>query len=242
VDDALTPRLARVKSRISPESWQRRVKQAQRDEAEILRILQRVDRGASLNEALAQVLSASRRGRGLRRVARYRAEGLVSLIDARLPREPELSVEWRRALQAARMANPRLGTEEVLSILGAQGMPWLPSESTIRREFARVDWRRRYAERRRAAEGTTVIDLPFAGAELLAAAEAESGGICEQDIQRQVASQEPVAGACRMLGHDLRERDGQRRARCLSADTPRGGRIQARKIQRSGRKNHRSRP
>ena len=134
------------------------------------------------------------------------------MIDARLPREPELSVVWRRALQAARMANQRLSTEEVLTILDAQGMSRLPSEPTIRREFARVDSRRRHAERRRAAEGTTVVELPFAGAELLAAAEAESGGIAAltEEVLR-VAKRARAASVGRTPGKDTaaRNRRGQ---------------------------------
>lgn len=113
----------------------------------------------------------------MRRIARYQAEGLAALIEARLPREPEISVVCRQALQVARAANPRLTKEEAVSILDAQGISPLPSESTIRREFARVDARRRYARQRRAAGEATMVDLPFAGAELLLAAEAESGGI-----------------------------------------------------------------
>ena len=177
VDDAMTVRLARVQSRVSPASWQKRVERAQLDEDLILAILQQVDRGTSLNEAMAEVLPASRRGWALRRIARYQAEGLGALIEARLPREPEISVVCRQALQVARAANPQVSREEAVRILESQGILPLPSDATIRREFARVDARRRYARQRDAAEGTTVVDLPFAGAELLAAAEAETGGI-----------------------------------------------------------------
>lgn len=173
----LTPRLARVKSRISAASWQKRVEQAQRDEVQIQSILRQVDRGASLNEAIAKRLPASRRGWALRRIPEYRRQGLAALIDGRVSREPEISVACRQALQAARAANPGVTTAEALTILKEQGLLPLPSESTMWREFARVDARRRYARQRCAAEQTTVVDLAFAGAELLVAAETEAGGI-----------------------------------------------------------------
>jgi len=48
----------------------------------------------------------------------------------------------------------------------------LPSESTIKREFSRVDERRKYARKKAAhiRDAVEVIALPLAGGELLAAA------------------------------------------------------------------------
>lgn len=82
----------------------------------------------------------------------------------------------RQVLQAARAANPRVTTAEALRILGAQGIAPLPSESTIKREFSRVDDRREHAEKKRRA-AREVVELAFAGGELLLAAEADTGGI-----------------------------------------------------------------
>jgi len=48
--------LVRVKSRISADSWQRRVEQAQRDEPVLRAILDKVAGGLSLNDAIAKVL------------------------------------------------------------------------------------------------------------------------------------------------------------------------------------------
>jgi hypothetical protein len=56
-----TPELIRVKSRISAESWQQRVEQAQRDEVPVRKILGEVAKGRSLNEAIARVLPANPR-------------------------------------------------------------------------------------------------------------------------------------------------------------------------------------
>ena len=112
----------------------------------------------------------------MRRIPAYRERGFEALIDARTPREPTVSKGCRQALQAARGANPRLTTEEALAILAAQHVAPLPSESTIKREFSRVDGRRKYATRKQRA-AFEVVDLPFAGGELLLAAEVETGGI-----------------------------------------------------------------
>ena len=171
-----SPQLQRVKSRISAESWQRRVEQAQQDEALIRLVLEEVARGASLNEAMALRLPASRRSWALRRIPEYREVGFEALIDTRTPREPKVAQACRQALQAARAANARVTTVEALQILRAQGIAPLPSESTIKREFARVDDRREYAAKKRRA-AHEVVELPFAGGELLLAAEAETGGI-----------------------------------------------------------------
>jgi len=165
-----------VKSRISAKSWQRRVEQARQDEGLIRQVLDEVAGGASLNEAMARRLSASRRSWALRRIPEYRQVGFEALIDTRTPREPKVAQACRQSLQAARAANARVTMTEALQVLGAQGIAPLPSESTIKREFARVDDQREYAvKKRRAAH--EVVELPFAGGELLLAAEAETGGI-----------------------------------------------------------------
>ncbi len=167
--------LQRVKSRISAESWERRIEQAHTDEAVIQRILEKAARGGSLNEAIAKTLPAARRSWAMRRVPAYRARGFEALIDARTPREPTVSRGCREALQAARAADPRVTTTTALAILQAQHVTRLPSESTIKREFARVDDRRKYAARKQRVASEVVVDLPFAGGELLLAAEAETG-------------------------------------------------------------------
>lgn len=179
VCEPVAAELVRVKSRISAESWEQRVEQARRDEEPVRTILDLVAKGASLNEAIAEVLPANRRSWALRRIPAYREQGIEALIDARTPREPKVSSACAHAIQAARAVNPRITVEEVLEILRQQRITPLPSTSTIKREFSRVHERRKYAQKKAAREGTKakMIELPLAGGELLAAAEIETGGI-----------------------------------------------------------------
>ncbi len=175
-----TPDLIRVKSRISDESWRRRVERAREDEVEIKKIVEAEAKGLSLNRAIAKVLPANRRSWALRRIPAYKERGFEALIDSRMPRDPKISAACRHALQAAREANPRMTPTEALEILRRLHISPLPSESTIKREFKHVKDRRQYARKKAAREGTTstrVIELPLAGGELLAAAEIETGGI-----------------------------------------------------------------
>lgn len=176
VDEPTTADLMRVKSRISADSWQARVAQARRDEVQVSAILRRVKRGTSLNAAIAEELPANRRSWALRRIPAYRTHGVEALIDTRTPREPKVSVGCRQVVQAAREANPHVTREQVLAILGRQSTAALPSDSTIKREFARVDARRRYAQEKQ-DRAEKIEALPFAGGELLIAAEAETGAI-----------------------------------------------------------------
>lgn len=170
--------LIRVRSRVTDATWEQRVEQASRDEIVIKRILAEETKGRSLNEAIAKVVPANRRSWALRRIPSYREQGFEALIDARTPREANVSTACRQAVQAAREANPRVTVEETLEILRKQQITPLPSESTIKREFARVKERRKYARKKRAAQGRIeVVELPLAGGELLAAAETETGGI-----------------------------------------------------------------
>ncbi|MBU0611786.1 MAG: hypothetical protein KKI08_28175 [Armatimonadetes bacterium] len=212
MDWPTTPTLRRVKSRISSKSWQQRVAQAQRDEMPIRRILAEVERGASLNAAIAKVLPASRRSWALRRIPAYREHGFEALVDTRTPREPVVSAACRQAVQAAREADPRLTTAEALEILEGQRISPLPSESTIKREFARVDARRAYARKKagRETRKAKVVELPFAGGELLAAGELETGGIAAlTDEVVQLAERAVAASAGKTAAKDVAYRDAR---------------------------------
>lgn len=120
-----------------------------------------------------------RRSWAIRRIPAYRQHGFEALIDARTPREPAVSTACRQVVQTARELNPRITVDEVLELLRRQKISPLPSTSTLKREFARVDERRKYARKKaaRAADAVQVSELPFAGGELLTAAELETGGI-----------------------------------------------------------------
>jgi hypothetical protein len=98
--------LIRVRSRVTDATWEQRVEQASRDERAIKRILAEEAKGRSLNEAIAKVLPANRRSWALRRIPRYREQGFEALIDARTPREADVSFACRQAVQAAREATP----------------------------------------------------------------------------------------------------------------------------------------
>src|SRR3974390_1122047 len=137
------PRLAVVKSRISLESWQSRVESARRDAVVLGAIAVRVDGGAALDKAIRQEVPKSRRSWVIRHWRSYREQGFEALIDERGPREPKVAKESGPLVEAAREANPKVSVEEVLQILQRQGVGVLPSASTIKKHFARVDERRR---------------------------------------------------------------------------------------------------
>lgn len=191
MDEPTNPDLIRVKSRVTAETWQKRVAEAKADEAVIKAILKRVGEGASLNTAIARELPENRRSWAIRQVPAYRRRGIEALIDARIPREPKVSTRCREVVQAARGANPRLTTEQALRLLSDGGVSPLPSESTIKREFSKVDERRKYVRKKarredgrgvappveKVEEAAEIVELPFAGGELLMAAELEAGGI-----------------------------------------------------------------
>ena len=167
-------RLLMVKSRLSAASWDTRVEAARADEVVLKAIAARVKGGLSLNAAIEAEVPRSRRSWVIRRWSRYQVEGLEALIDARAAREPKVAKESGPLIEAAREANPRVTASEVTKILLGQGVKVLPSLSTIKSSFARVDARRQYAQKKaRIAE--EVVELPFAGGELLLAAEVESG-------------------------------------------------------------------
>lgn len=198
-----SPKLLRVRSRVTEATWQKRVAQASRDEAVIRQILAEEKQGQSLNQAIARVVPPERRSWALRRIPGYRAEGFEALIDARTPREPEVSMACRQVVQTAREMDPRVSPNEVLKLLHKQRIAPLPSESTIKREFARVDERRKYARKKARAQGAAeVIELPLAGAELLMAAEQETRGMAalaemvlqlSEQAQQEGQGQEPEA-------------------------------------------------
>ena len=114
------PGLALVKSRISAESWNARVKAARRGAAVLGAIAARVEAGAPLNEAIRQEVRKSRRSWVIRHWASYRREGFEALIDERVPREPRLAKESGPLIEAAREANAKVTSDEVLEILQRQ--------------------------------------------------------------------------------------------------------------------------
>ena len=174
-----TPKLVIVRSRVSPESWNRRVNAARSAKKPLERIEELVDAGTSLNAAIAKELPPTRRSWAMRKFGAFRAIGLEALIDARVPREPILAKTFGPLIRAARAANGELKPEAMLNILNEdpevrRTRTPLPSLSTIRNQFARVDARQRYAAGKRELQAE---NLPLAGLELLRAAEIQTNAI-----------------------------------------------------------------
>jgi hypothetical protein len=183
MDEPSSTKLRIVKSRISEAAWNKRVKAARRDEQKLLEVLDDIQQGASLNEAIRNRLPKSKRSWAMHHLERYKQEGLEALIDARTPREPQVSAECKMVLEAAREANPELTVDEAVAMLQRRKQKRLPSQSTVERIFRQVDGRvksqQRRAKRLRAqAEGRElpeeVIEQDHAGGELLLAAELET--------------------------------------------------------------------
>jgi len=231
VYEPVAAELVRVKSRISADSWQQRIEKAQRDEPLVRAILDKVANGMSLNAAIAKVLPANRRSWALRRIPAYGEQGFEALIDARTPREPKVSGACAQAVQAAREVNPRVTVSEVLEVLRKQRISPLPSASTIKREFARVDERRKYERKKAARDATEVIELPLAGGELLAAAEVETGGIAaltDVVVKLGVQAVEASEGKTPTKDVELRDAHGKFTGRYKSSTAPqawRGSRV-----------------
>jgi hypothetical protein len=185
------PRLALVKSRISPESWEARVAVAKESAAIFEQVAARVAGGELVNQVIRAMLPASRRSWAYRHWLPFRREGFESLIDERVPREPKVAKECGGLIETARRANPRVTVDEVLKFLQEQKVRVLPSPRTIQKHFARVDARTRYAEKKQRAE-KEVVELPLAGGELLAAAELETGGVAALTDEVVAMAQEAV--------------------------------------------------
>lgn len=150
----------------------------------------------------------------MRRIPEYRERGFEALIDTRTPRDQTVSLACRQALQELRIANPRITSTDALVALHAEGITPLPSESTIKREFGRVDERRKYqAQKTRGEESeceeVEVVELPFAGGELVLAAEVETGGIAAlTSTVRQIADKAHAAAGGQVPEKDTERRDG----------------------------------
>jgi hypothetical protein len=173
MDTPTLPRLIIAKSRLSAATWDSRIERARAAEGLMKAIAERRAEGLSLNQAIGEFFPSSRRGWAIRHWTAYQRHGFEGLIEARLPREPKQMRGCEETVQVARLANPKVTVAEVLKILEDRRLRPLPSESTIRRLFARVDDRRRYAEKKQRTH-EQVVELPFAGGELLLAAEAET--------------------------------------------------------------------
>lgn len=207
--EPILPRLAVVRSRISPESWAARVAAAI-ESAEVLKeIAAGVERGELVNQLIQKKLPATRRSWAYRHWAAFQREGFEALIDERVPREPKVAKACGGLIEAARGANPRVTVDEVLKLLEGQKVRVLPSRRTIEKHFARVDGRTRYAEKKQRA-ALEVVELPLAGAELLAAAEQETGGVAALTDEVVALGEEAVlASKGKVPARDVARRDSE---------------------------------
>jgi hypothetical protein len=205
VYDPSSPELIIVKSRISAESWSRRVEIARQHEKTFEKIAQSVKKGSSLNGAIARVVEKSRRSWVMRHWPKYRERGFEALIDSRTPREPKLSRACGDSIQAAKMANPDLKVEEMVGILKERRLKPLPSAATIQREFAKA---KRRAARAKKEDAEQVVELPLAGGELLMAAELETRGIAALADEVKAIGEEAVkASVGQTPVRDIGDRD-----------------------------------
>jgi hypothetical protein len=181
-----------VQSRISSESWSARVAKAQSDASVLRAIAKRVDGGEPLDRAIRAVVPDERRSWVIHHWPSFREDGWEGLIDRRVPREPKLAKDCGPLIEAARAANRKLTPEDALQVLRDQHVRVLPSVSTIKVHFRRSDERARYRQRKEEAS-LEVVELPLAGAELLAAAELETGGMAALTDEVQVLQKKALA-------------------------------------------------
>lgn len=176
--DPKSQRLKRVRSRISPQNWDRRVAKAREVEKKLKRVEALAQGGDSLNIAFAKVAgeaAEATRASLWRWLKLYQEYGFEGLVDARTPREAKLTDECRQRIEALRLANSQVSAEAVTEVLEQQGVTQVPSSASIRKVFRRVDGRRAREMAEQQAGRTETIALPLAGAELLLAAEMEAG-------------------------------------------------------------------
>lgn len=136
-----------------------------------------VEGGKSLNRAIKEVLPAGRRSWAIRRWGAFLESGMEALFDTRVPREPRVSRRIRASIEAAVRETPKVRFADAVRSLDEQSIP-LPSAATLKRELALA--RDRTRDRRRplsTGTKTEVVNLTFAGGELLLAAELETGAV-----------------------------------------------------------------
>ena len=182
------PELVALKSRLSAKVWQARLRAARAGEKEMKALAAKIGgEGLSFNEAVRETLPASKRSWAVRRWPRWQRHGLDGLFDLREPPKAPMTKACRELVTGARLGNPKLTVAEALAVLTTDGVKKLPSPSTVKRLFQQADAKRRYQAKKqrqgqsksRAAKGAApeVEELDVAGAELLKAAELDTGGI-----------------------------------------------------------------
>ncbi len=181
-----SPALIVLRSRVSDTVWDKRVAGAREAQRLLDAVIAEMNRGCSQNDSIDRVLPRSKRSWATRRLPRYRDLGFEGLFDTRLPREPGASRRVARNIaEEVAAVDPSVDLAAVLPVLLDRGIGPLPSPATIRKELARAGAIVKREEKKRRAE-EEIVDLPFAGGELLLAAELETGGIAA--LAREVSA------------------------------------------------------
>jgi hypothetical protein len=212
------PALKHVRARISEDSWLERVVEARRREKLLRMILKSVASGKSQNAAIEAVVPKPKRSATLRDLKNYHRDGFEGLIDQRTPREPEIEIWIRDAIEIARMANPSISVESVERILEKK------YENVASPAFIKRVWKDAGLERkkgrpeRRELESTKEPDtgkvevepLKAAGFQLVFAGEAETEAVERLvDTVMAVADDLPPPGAVPQSERELRDEKGQ---------------------------------
>lgn len=182
------PELVVLKSRLTAKVWKSRLRAARAAEKEMKALAAKIDgEGLSFNQAVRETMPASKRSWAVRRWPRWKHHGLDGLFDLREPPKAPVTRACQELVTGARLGNPNLTVVEALAVLTAGGIKKLPSPSTVKRLFRQADAKRRYqANKQRQGKskrsgskgaGPAVEELEVAGAELLKAAELDTGGI-----------------------------------------------------------------
>jgi hypothetical protein len=207
------PELRIVQSRLAPASWERRVEAARLSAKALGSVLAETEAGSSLNQAIELKLPASRRSWVLRWLPRFRAYGVEGLIDRRLPRESSMTEEVRTAIADVYHEQPDVTVDSVVDQLLGKGVVCLPSRDRIERELAAArarGQRKRVVPEEKPVE--EVLDLSFAGGELLLAAEVETGAVTALTKEIVALGQEArEASAGREPERDRADRDDKGR-------------------------------
>ncbi len=193
------PELVVLKSRLCAEVWAKRERDAQDAETLMEALEAKLEGEAiSFSQAVRETMEASKRSWAVRRWPRWKRDGIEGLFDMRQPPKAPMTRACQDLVTGARLANPGLTLDEALEMLTTAGLERLPSVSTVKRLFRSADDRRRYRQKlvREATveeasaqqtpleqessvdvEAAEVEELSLAGAELLRAADQETGAI-----------------------------------------------------------------
>jgi hypothetical protein len=138
----------------------------------LAKIIELTKRGDSLNVAIGKVVPSSKRSWVMRNLPSFKRDGWMALIDGRVPREPKIAKRCGPLIETAAAANPSITYEQVISVLKSMRVKVLPSRSTVKKHLTRVRARKHYADKKKS--DVKIIELDFAGGELLAAADIET--------------------------------------------------------------------